>query len=121
MTRPDPTIRSTHTEPDPVSNAVAGVTTIAAGALLLVSGILTILQGISALASDDLLITTPQYVYRFNTTGWGWVHIVIGVLLAAIAVGMMVGAAWARVAAIVIASLSIVLMFLWLPFIRCGR
>ena len=40
----------------------------------------------------------------------------IGILLAAVAVGMMFGAAWARFAAIIRPSLSIVFMFLWLPY-----
>lgn len=97
-------------------NAVAGTTTIAAGALLFVSALLTLLQGISALASDNLLIVTSDYIYRFNTTTWGWIHIVVGVLLLGIAVGMMAGRDWARLAAIFIASLSIVVMFLWMPY-----
>lgn len=117
MTRPEPTIPpSRHDEPRPVRNAIAGTATIAAGALLLVSGLLSILQGISALVSDDLLVATARYVYMLNTTAWGWIHIVIGLLLAAVAVGMMLGAAWARFAAILLASLSIVVMFLWLPY-----
>lgn len=99
-----------------VRNFVAGGTSIAAGALLLVTGVLTVLQGISAVVNDDLLVVTPDYVYKFNTTTWGWVHIVVGVLLAAIAIGLIRGADWARVAAIVMASVSIVVMFLWLPY-----
>ena len=37
-------------------------------------------------------------------------------LLGAVALGMMTGATWARVTAIFMASLSIVAMFLWLPY-----
>jgi hypothetical protein len=99
-----------------VRNVVAGGTSIAAGALLLVTGVLTVLQGISAVVNDDLLVVTPDYAYKFNTTTWGWIHIVVGVLLAAIAIGLIRGADWARVAAIVMASVSIVVMFLWLPY-----
>ena len=54
--------------------------------------------------------------FKFNTTVWGWIHIILGVLLAAIAIGLIRGTDWARVAAIVIASVSIVVMFLWLPY-----
>jgi hypothetical protein len=100
----------------PVRNALAGATSIAAGALLLVSGIATILQGISSLVADNLLVITSDYIYKLNTTTWGWIHIVVGVLLAVIAVGLIAGATWARIAAIVMASLSIVAMFLWLPY-----
>jgi hypothetical protein len=78
--------------------------------------VLTLLQGISALVNDQLLLVGPDYVYKFNMTGWGWVHIVVAILLGAVAVGVMFAATWARVAAIAMASVSIVVMFVWLPY-----
>ncbi|MFD6101116.1 hypothetical protein ACFWFQ_00485, partial [Nocardia salmonicida] len=44
------------------------------------------------------------------------VHIVVGIILALSAVGLMTGATWARIVAVVIASLSIIANFLWLPY-----
>ena len=54
-------------------------------------------------------------MYKFNTSGWGWVHIVLGILLIIIAFGLFWGTTWARILAIIIACLGIVVMFLWLP------
>ena len=103
-------------ERGPVGQGIAATTTIAAAALLLVSAILILLQGISAVVNDDLLVVAPDYIFKFNTTTWGWIHILLAILLGAVALGMMPGATWARVAAIFMASLSIVAMFLWLPY-----
>ena len=94
---------------------IAGITTVAAAAFLLVSGVVTIIQGISALSNDQMVGAVPDYAYRFNGTAWGWIHIILGILVVAVALGLFSGAMWARVGAIVIASLSIVTMFLWLP------
>ena len=94
---------------------IAGITTIAAAAFLLVSGVVTVIQGISALSNDRMVVAVPDYVYRFNSTAWGWIHIILGILVVAVALGLFSGVMWARVGAIVIASLSIVTMFLWLP------
>ncbi len=94
---------------------VAGVATYAAAAVLWVSAVVTVLQGISAVFNDKLIVVTPDYVYKFNTTAWGWIHIILGVLLGAVAFGLFWSTTWARVAAIIIASLSIVSMFMWLP------
>jgi hypothetical protein len=105
---------STHNEGE-TEQVVAGITTYAAAAMLWVSAVLTALQGISALANDKLVVVTTDYVYEFNTSTWGWIHIVVGILLTAVAFGLFWGATWARVAAIIIASLSIVSMFMWLP------
>jgi hypothetical protein len=103
-------------EEHPVRQKVAAGTSFAAGALLLTAAVLTLLEGISAIVNDELLIIGPNYVYRFNTTTWGCIHIVIAIVLGGVAIGLIMGTTWARVAAIVLASLSIVLNFLWLPY-----
>lgn len=96
-------------------HVVAGVTTYAAAAVLMVTATLTILQGISALVDDKLVVVTPDYVYEFNTTVWGAVHVVLGLLFTAVAFGLFWSATWARAAAIIMAALSIVSMFMWMP------
>ncbi|BBZ07938.1 hypothetical protein MDOR_21070 [Mycolicibacterium doricum] len=111
----NPTTNPT-TERRPSQLAAAGGT-VAAGALLLTTALLTLFQGISAVANDDLLLVIgPSYVYEFTTSTWGWIHIVIAALMGLVAVGLFLGAMWARIAAIVMASISIIAMFLWLPY-----
>lgn len=101
----------------PASNPWAVGTTWAAAALLLVGSILAFFQGIAAVANDEsLVLVSDDYIYSFSLTTWGWIHIVLGVIGVCIAIGMFVGATWARVCAIIIASLSIVANFLWLPY-----
>jgi hypothetical protein len=104
------------TEHRPASQVFAATATFAAAALLLVGAVLTLLQGISAVVNADLLVVGRDYVYKFNTTTWGWIHVALGILMALVAFGMFAGAMWARIVAIVMASLSIVAMFLWLPY-----
>ncbi|MTJ63235.1 hypothetical protein GL305_24115 [Nocardia seriolae] len=89
---------------------------IAAGILLIVIGVLSVLQGISAVASDDLLVVGYDYIYKLNTTGWGWIHIILGIVEIGVAIGLLMGTTWGRTAAIVFAALSIVENFLWIPY-----
>jgi hypothetical protein len=100
----------------PVRQGFAGGATIGAGVLLLVAGVLGFLSGISAIVNDDLFVVGPQYVYQFDLTTWGWIHLIVGILAIAIAFGMFVGATWARVCAVIIAAISIIANFLWLPY-----
>jgi hypothetical protein len=100
----------------PANQVVAVGVSIAAGALLFTTAVLTVLQGIEALVDKSPLLIGPDYVYKFNTTGWGWIHLIVGIALGIVAVGLITGAAWARVTAIVMSCVSIVLMFLWLPY-----
>ncbi|MCF8587500.1 hypothetical protein L5G28_00635 [Gordonia sp. HY285] len=110
----------THTtddrEANPVRQGVSGTTTFAAAILLFVAGLLAFFQGLSAVLEDDLFVVGPEYTYALDTTSWGWIHLIVGALGVLIAIGLMSGATWARVSAIVIAGVSIVANFLWLPY-----
>ena len=89
---------------------------IVAAALLFVAGLVAVFQGISALANDDLFVVGAEYVYKFDLTTWGWIHLIIGILAIIVAGWLAVGADWARISAIIIASISIIAQFLWLPY-----
>ncbi|WP_040779760.1 DUF7144 family membrane protein [Nocardia pneumoniae] len=104
------------TDEHSVKQTVAAGTSIGAAVLLLSAGILSIFQGISAIAKDDVFVSGPNYTYELSTTGWGWIHLVLGILIVIAAVGLMAGAMWARVIAVFLAALSILANFLWLPY-----
>lgn len=108
---------------DPTTGQVSpsGATaTLAAGALLLTSALLTFFVGVFALAADDVVVSGPGYEYTFQITGWGWVNILTAMVLAAAAVALLLGAPWARAAAIVVTCLAIVITFLWMPYYPTG-
>ncbi|MFW0793596.1 hypothetical protein AAFP30_07275 [Gordonia sp. CPCC 205515] len=89
---------------------------IVAAALLFVAGLVAVFQGISAIANDELFVAGPNYIYQFDLTTWGWIHLILGIIAVVVAGGLAVGADWARISAIIIASLSIIAQFLWLPY-----
>ncbi|WP_406002504.1 hypothetical protein [Streptomyces sp. NBC_00829] len=90
--------------------------TLFAGVLLLIDGILAVVNGIAAIADDDIYVRADNYAYTFSLTTWGWIHLVLGVIAVATGWGILRGAGWARVLGVVIASLSVVLNFIWLPY-----
>ncbi|GAA4846655.1 hypothetical protein ACGFX4_13080 [Kitasatospora sp. NPDC048365] len=87
-----------------------------AGVVMMVNGILEIFQGIMAIAEDDVFVKTPKYIFQFDLTGWGWIHLIIGVLVAVTGFGVIRGASWARIVGIFLASLSMISAFLSLPY-----
>ncbi|WP_280269333.1 DUF7144 family membrane protein [Nocardia wallacei] len=107
---------STSSDNHPVRQGLAAGTSIGAAVLLITVGILSLFEGISAVANDDLFVVGVEYVYKFDVTTWGWIHIVLGVILVICALGLMTGTAWGRGAAIGIAAVSILANFLWLPY-----
>ena len=84
--------------------------------LLLLQGVMTVLEAVAALAKDDVYVHFGLYAYRFSLTSWGWIHLVLGVLLIIAGIALALRQTWARVAAIVIACLHIIANFMFLPY-----
>ncbi|MEU5372514.1 hypothetical protein ABZ362_26700 [Streptomyces sp. NPDC005951] len=101
--------------PDPDSLWVTGGV-LFAGVLMLCQGVVAALEGIAALADGDVYGDVGEYVYRISLTGWGWIHLVLGVCVAVTGAGLLKGARWARVTGIVFASLNLFAHFLFLPY-----
>lgn len=87
-----------------------------AGVLMLVYGVLGILEGIAGIAKDDVYARIGDYVYKLNLTAWGWIHLILGILLAVIGYGILKGASWGKASGIALAALSVVAQFMWLPY-----
>lgn len=94
---------------------VADVTATFAGVLLLLSSFMGILQGGSAVANDELYAQGSEYLYKFDMTVWGWAHIILGVLGLAVAIGILRRATWGQITGIMVASLSVLTNFAFLP------
>ncbi|GGZ46046.1 hypothetical protein [Streptomyces subrutilus] len=87
-----------------------------AGVLLFVDGVLAVLNGIGAIANGDVYQGVGDYTFRFDLTSWGWIHLILGVILLCTGVGILGGHAWARYVGIAMAALSIIANFMWLPY-----
>src|SRR5262245_13239079 len=83
--------------------AVAGWTA-AAAVLLFFGGVMAIFEGIAAISQDRIFVTTANYTYSWSLTGWGWVHLILGILVALSGLALFTGATWARVVGVVFAG-----------------
>lgn len=92
-----------------------GLTAFGAVMLFLV-GLLDIFRGIMAIAEDDIFVTTRNYAFQFDLTGWGWIHLALGVVAVLVSIGLLRTSTWARVLGVAIAGLVIVANFLSLPY-----
>jgi hypothetical protein len=102
-------------EPPPVSGWAEGGISFAACVLLLI-GCFQALNGIVALLDDDFYVVTKNYTFDLDTTVWGWIHLVIGILLVITGIGLMARQTWAGVVAIFLAMLSAVANFFFIPY-----
>lgn len=96
------------------SRSVTGWTRFAA-VLLVFGGAMTILAGISAIANDRIFFTTRHYLFTFDVIGWGWAHLILGIVILLAGLSLFNGATWARIVAVILAGLGAVANFLWIP------
>ncbi|SED28107.1 hypothetical protein SAMN05428945_4426 [Streptomyces sp. 2224.1] len=95
--------------------SMSGWTAFAA-VLMIFGGAMAFLEGISAIAQDHLFVTTRNYVFSFSLTGWGWIHLILGIIILLAGVALLAtGAMWARVIGVILAGLGALANFLWIP------
>ena len=98
-----------------VSGWASGGITFAATVLAIV-GTFQILDGLVAIFNDDFYLRTENYTFNLDVSAWGWIHLLLGILFVATAWGLYSGSTWAGVTAIVVASLSAIANFLFIPY-----
>ncbi|MGI9666199.1 MAG: DUF7144 family membrane protein [Acidimicrobiia bacterium] len=98
-----------------VSDWAVGWTWFAA-VMLWIVGALSAIQGLVAIINESFYVVTPEYIFQFDVTTWGWIHLIIGVVMFLAGIGLLSSAMWARVVAVIAASLSLVANFAWLPW-----
>ena len=109
------TTRQTRLEPETYSEGAVAITA-AAGVLMVLIGTMHAIQGLVALANDDFYLVGQEYVFEFDVTAWGWIHLIGGALVLVAGIALFQGSVWARTLAVVVASISILLNFMWLPY-----
>jgi hypothetical protein len=94
--------------------AVGGI--VFAATILMLIGIFHAIAGLVAIIDDDFYVVTRNYTFDLDTTAWGWIHLVVGILLVIVAWGLFARSAWAGVTAIFLAALSAVVNFFYIPY-----
>ena len=93
-----------------------GTGSIFGGTVLTTVGLFQFFEGLSAVLEDDVYVTTRNYVYQFDLTTWGWFHLVVGVVCVAVGIAVFTGQTWGLVTGLVLATLSALSQFLFLPW-----
>jgi hypothetical protein len=87
-----------------------------AAILMIMSGIFQALQGLIAIFENEFYVATRNYTFQFDATSWGWIHLLLGLVVAFAGYGLLSGRTWARVVAITLAVLSAIANFLFIPY-----
>ncbi len=87
-----------------------------AGIILITVGIFQAFAGLVGILEDEILVLTPDYLVQLDATTWGWIHMIIGLLVIAAGFGIFSGNVLARTVGVFVALGSMISMFFWLPW-----
>lgn len=87
-----------------------------AGVIMIMLGIFQAIAGLAAIIEDKFYVVTPNYAYQIDVTGWGWIHLIVGIFVVLAGVYVLSGRLWARIVGITIAVLSALANFFFIPY-----
>jgi len=87
-----------------------------AGVMMILGGIYWGIVGLIGLANDEFFVVGQEYVFKFDITTWGWIHLILGIVVAIAGFLIFSGAVWARTVGVIIAGLWALAAFAWLPW-----
>ncbi len=102
-------------QPSTASGTAVGLTIFAAVMMIMI-GTFQAIAGIVALVNDTFYVVGQEWVFQFDVTTWGWIHLGIGIVIGLAGAALFRGAVWARTVGVIVATLSAVLSFAWLPW-----
>ena len=80
-----------------------------AGTMAVIVGIFTAIQGLVALFDDQYFVVAKGELLLLDFTAWGWIHLLVGLILVLVGFGIIRGAPWGLVAGVVLAGVNAIL------------
>jgi hypothetical protein len=87
-----------------------------AGIMLMIVGFMNVFDGLVAITQSNYISRNTGGVLPLtnNVKNWGWVELILGVIIVLAAFGVLSGATWARIVGILIASVNLMFQFAYL-------
>jgi hypothetical protein len=87
-----------------------------AGIMMVLMGGWWIITGLVAIVNDEFFVATEDYIFKFDATTWGWIHLLLGIAILASGFGLFTANVWARTVGVIIAVLAALAGFAWMPW-----
>jgi hypothetical protein len=87
-----------------------------AGVMMVLLGFWWMIAGLVAIVDDEFYVVSQEWVFEFDTTTWGWIHLIVGGVVLVSGFGLFSGNVWARTVGVIIAGLAGLIAFAWLPW-----
>ena len=99
---------------EPSGSSAAGY--VFAAVIMIMVGCFQAIAGLAAIFEDEFFVVSTNYVFEVDTTTWGWIHLLLGLLVAFAGYALFTAKTWARVIGVTLAALSAIANFFFIPY-----
>lgn len=97
------------------SGTAVGFTFFAAMMMIMI-GTFHAIAGLAAIIENTFYAATQNYILEFDVSTWGWIHLIVGVIVLLAGFALFSGAVWARMIGVILALLSAIANFAFIPY-----
>ena len=87
-----------------------------AAIMLMMIGVFHFMAGLVGIIDDEFYLVTGNWVFEFDATTWGWIHLIGGVLVVLAGFSVLQGHMYGRIIGTWVAAVSAIVNFAWLPY-----
>jgi hypothetical protein len=87
-----------------------------AGFMMIMLGAFHAVAGLVGIVNDTFYVKGSKYLFQFDRTTWGWINLIVGIIVVLAGFGVFTGAVWARTVGVIMAIVSGIAAFAWLPW-----
>jgi hypothetical protein len=99
---------------EPSGWAVGGM--VFAATMMCLIGVFQAIVGLAAIINDEFFVVTRNYAFDLDVSGWGWIHLLLGICVAGSGFLLFAGSRLAAAFAVLLASLSAIANFFFIPY-----
>lgn len=83
---------------------------------MIMAGIFWAISGLVAILNDEFYVVTQRWIFELDISTWGWIHLILGIVIGVAGLFLFKGAVWARTVGVIIGVISAIIAFTWLPY-----
>jgi hypothetical protein len=79
---------------------------IFAGSIMVIVGFLNFFYGLAAIVNDEVVVVGGHGAIIADITTWGWITLILAVVLVLTGFGLFMGAEWARLVGVLVVTIN---------------
>jgi hypothetical protein len=87
-----------------------------AAVMLMLIGAFHFMAGLVGIVDDEFYVVSQKWVFEFDVTTWGWIHLIGGALVVLAGLSVLKGHMYGRIVGTFVAAISALVNFAWLPY-----